>query len=168
MANRFNALLKRLERRRADRYRRTSRNSSEREFGGFYPPTSATVIESAEKFLGFSLPPLLREIYQNLANGGFGPGYGLVGLTGGYTFEDFGELPLVEYHLMLCSAPPEEFRWPPQLLNIAYGGCLFFYAVDCSQAKYPVMLLEGNTQEPISPTFTAFMERWADGLPDMP
>jgi hypothetical protein len=167
VANRFDILLKRLERRRADRIRRTSANSREREFGGLYPPTSVSVIESAEGALGFPLPPLLREIYQNLANGGFGPGYGLVGLAGGYTFEDFGDLPLVEYHLMLCSAPPEDFHWSPRLLNIAHGGCLFFYAIDCSQPEYPVILIEGRHQECVSPTFIAFMERWADGLPDM-
>jgi hypothetical protein len=168
MANCFDALLKRLERRRADRHRRTSANSREREFGGLYTPASVSVIESAEEVLGFPLPPLLREIYQNLANGGFGPGYGLVGLADGYTFEDFGDLSLVEYHLMLCSAPPEDFQWPPRLLNIAHGGCLFFYAVDCSQPEYPVMRTEGDAQECVSPTFIAFMERWADDLPDMP
>src|SRR5436305_15331855 len=103
MANRFGGLLTRLERRRTDRYRRTSANSRDREFGGLYPPAPASVIESAEKALGFLLPPLLREIYASLANGGFGPAYGLVGLSGGYTFEDLGDLTLVEYHLMLRS-----------------------------------------------------------------
>jgi hypothetical protein len=116
MANRFGALLQRLERRRADRYRRTSVNSRDREFGGLYPPAPASVIESAEKALGFPLPPLLREIYVSLANGGFGPAYGLVGLRGGYTLENLGDLTLVEYHLMLCSEP-EDLPWPPRLLT---------------------------------------------------
>lgn len=166
MAHQFDALLKRLEHRRADRGRRTSYNSHGREFGGLYPPASAATIQSAEKDLGFPLPPLLREIYQNLANGGFGPGLGLVGLSGGYTFEDFDELNLVQYHRMLVSPPPEEFEWPPRLLNIAHNGCLFFYAVDCSTPDFPVILLEAHTRKCVAPTFSGFMERWAEGLPD--
>jgi len=168
MTNSFDTSINRLQRRRADRYRRTSATSREREFGGLYPPAPAIVIESAEEALGFSLPPLLHDIYLKLANGGFGPGYGLVGLADGYTFEEFGDLTLVEYHLMLCSSPQQDFPWPPRLLNIAHGGCLYFYAVDCSQPEHPVMRMEGDTGECVSPTFVAFMERWADGLPDMP
>lgn len=56
------SLLKWLEHRRADRHRRTSANSREREFGGLYPPAAVSVIESSEEALGFPLPPLLREI----------------------------------------------------------------------------------------------------------
>ena len=37
-----------------------------------------------ERELGFKLPPLLRALYQQLGNGGFGPGYGLVGASGGH------------------------------------------------------------------------------------
>jgi len=34
--------------------------------------------------MGFPYPPLLRTLYLRLANGGFGPAYGLVGAFGGY------------------------------------------------------------------------------------
>jgi hypothetical protein len=33
--------------------------------------------------MGFSLPPLLGRLWVEVANGGFGPGYGLLGLNGG-------------------------------------------------------------------------------------
>src|SRR5207253_5237760 len=47
-------------------------------FGFVFSPASK------EQLLGFSLPPLLRALYANIANGGFGPGGGLKGVVGGY------------------------------------------------------------------------------------
>jgi hypothetical protein len=52
---------------------------------GLFPPTTSAIVEAAEAKLGFSLPPLLRQLYTEVGNGGFGPGYGLFGLEGGYT-----------------------------------------------------------------------------------
>src|SRR4030042_1292267 len=49
-----------------------------------YPPTSNFVVEATEKELSFKLPPLLAQLYTQVANGGFGPGYGIYGLEGGY------------------------------------------------------------------------------------
>lgn len=49
-----------------------------------FPPTTLLVVEAAEKELGFTLPPLLTQLYTQVANGGFGPGYGIYGLEGGY------------------------------------------------------------------------------------
>jgi hypothetical protein len=50
-----------------------------------YPPVKMAVVEAAETKMGFRLPPLLRELFTQVANGGFGPGYGIFGLEGGYT-----------------------------------------------------------------------------------
>ena len=49
-----------------------------------YPPATEEQLLATEDLLGFPLPPLLRELYKQLANGGFGPGYGLIGVTGGF------------------------------------------------------------------------------------
>ncbi len=40
------------------------------------PPASRAAIEEAEGLVGAGLPTLLKELYA-IANGGFGPGYGL-------------------------------------------------------------------------------------------
>src|SRR5262245_60588102 len=45
------------------------------------PPASPEIVTSTERDLGFSLNPFLKRIYLEVANGGFGPGYGLVSLT---------------------------------------------------------------------------------------
>ncbi|HZS77994.1 MAG TPA: SMI1/KNR4 family protein [Ktedonobacteraceae bacterium] len=46
-------------------------------------PATPQQLAAAEKELGFALPATLRALYIELANGGFGPGYGLRGVVGG-------------------------------------------------------------------------------------
>jgi hypothetical protein len=40
-------------------------------------------LRSAEKALGLSTPKSLRSIYSSVANGEFGPAYGIIGVVGG-------------------------------------------------------------------------------------
>lgn len=47
------------------------------------PPASPAAVARAEAALGFALPTTLRAIYLDVANGGFGPGYGVMGVEGG-------------------------------------------------------------------------------------
>ena len=47
-----------------------------------HAPLPETVIAGVEESLGFRLQPLLRRVYGEIANGGFGPGYGILGLRG--------------------------------------------------------------------------------------
>src|SRR6476660_8954818 len=48
-----------------------------------YPPTTDTQLDAAEQTLHLTLPPFLRRLYTEIGNGGFGPGYGLIGVEGG-------------------------------------------------------------------------------------
>ncbi|GAA4258249.1 hypothetical protein [Dactylosporangium darangshiense] len=43
-------------------------------------PASAAAVAQAEELAGRGLPPLLRRLYLEVGDGGFGPGYGLFGL----------------------------------------------------------------------------------------
>jgi hypothetical protein len=67
-------------------YRRGSRRHIEaRERGWIEPlpplrPASLAAVEATEAWAGVRLPPLLRRLYLEVANGGFGPGYGVAGL----------------------------------------------------------------------------------------
>ena len=171
MPSKYASLLMRLEKRRADRYRITSASDRNRQSGGLYPPAPKSVIVDAEKKLGFHLPPLLREIYSELANGGFGPGYGLIGLTGGYTVEDLSERSLVENYFYDLSLGDEflfngselDVPWPEQLVEFCYLGCQGTYAVDCSDLAYPVRQTDFGTLLKPETTFDELMERWAAG-----
>jgi hypothetical protein len=46
-------------------------------------PVGTATIHQAESTLGFSLPPLLAAVYQEIADGSFGPDYGLLPLLTG-------------------------------------------------------------------------------------
>ncbi|WP_436533006.1 hypothetical protein [Actinoplanes sp. HUAS TT8] len=47
-------------------------------------PALPAAVAEAEKMAGRSLPSLLRRLYLEVGNGGFGPGYGLLGLRDGH------------------------------------------------------------------------------------
>lgn len=51
-----------------------------RRHGFLHPPATVDALADVERRLGHSLPSALRNVYGTLANGGFGPGYGLVGI----------------------------------------------------------------------------------------
>ncbi|MEU4410481.1 SMI1/KNR4 family protein [Streptosporangium sp. NPDC023963] len=46
------------------------------------PPASPEAISQAEEAIGHPLPPLLRRLYLEIANGGFGPRGGILGVAG--------------------------------------------------------------------------------------
>lgn len=50
-----------------------------------YSPASEEQLQATETALGFPLPPLLRTLYAEDANGGFGPGAGIQGALGLYS-----------------------------------------------------------------------------------
>lgn len=95
---------------------------------GLYPPTTMMIVEAAEKTLGFSLPPLLRDLYTQVANGGFGPGYGIFGLDGGY-------------------ADPQIFD--PSSLSQTQGGTLteWYFTYRGKDNQLPELNFEFNTKD---------------------
>ena len=79
---------------------------------------SEAQLVAAERRLGFALPPLLRRLYAEVANGGFGPGAGILGVAGGWatdrrqTVEDL-------HHVMLEAVQENrDWVWPGGLLPI--------------------------------------------------
>jgi hypothetical protein len=58
-----------------------------------YEAATPALVDAFEQSLGITLPRLLRRIYVEVGNGGFGPGGGLLGLTGGYPDSDGRTLP---------------------------------------------------------------------------
>jgi hypothetical protein len=53
------------------------------------PPASPEAVEEAQVMVGYPLPGLLRRLYLEVGNGGFGPGYGILGVRGGHG-DDYG------------------------------------------------------------------------------
>ncbi|MEZ5992162.1 MAG: SMI1/KNR4 family protein [Planctomycetota bacterium] len=108
------------------------------------PPVSAMGLEEAERRLGFALPTLLRRIFREVGNGGFGPAYGLLGLPGGAANED-GKDCVALYELFTAKDPDDpHWRWPNKLVPLGHLGCGMFACVDCSDERGAVVWFEPN------------------------
>jgi hypothetical protein len=122
-------------------------------------PADVATLEATEARLGFALPRLLRRIYVEIADGGFGPGTGL-----------FGTARLVSEYEELRSEPylPRGPRWADGLLPIVDRNPGF----DCVEAASgrvvawdPEGLTERSGERAWQRTFTeisASIEPWLE------
>lgn len=138
------------------------------------PPATGAQIEAAETRLGFALPPLLRRIYSEIGNGGFGPGYGLFPLSGRADdpsgHDGYGVVDL--YFSFRYRYSPLGQRWAERLLPICHWGCSYFSYLDCAVPLTPVIsLAEDNHGDGPwgcainlhAQSFEDWMRRWLDG-----
>lgn len=116
--------------------------------GGDTTPLSLEKMAEAENRLGFQLPSMLRRIYTEIANGGFGHSYGFLGLLGGPVNED-GE-DAVSLYLANRGLDPDDkyWSWPEGLLPIAHLGCAMYHCIQCDEPDAPIIWFEPNPHEP--------------------
>src|SRR5262249_38605907 len=94
---------------------------------GLPAPLSQDEIDRAEERLGYRLHPLLAAVYREVANGGFGPEYQLLSLTGGPTPEQAVD----RYLAARGDGEGTEWAWPEGVLPILNWGCGMYACVDC-------------------------------------
>jgi hypothetical protein len=137
-----------------------------------YPAATRKAVREAERALGFALPEFLKELYFEVGNGGFGPGYGLLGVRGGAR-ED-GRTVVDLYRQMRQPDPADpHWRWPEHLLPIATLGCGMYVCVRCSKPDESVVWFEPNPHVeggswedafiPLAPSVAAWLEAWLAG-----
>jgi hypothetical protein len=137
------------------------------------PPASEKAVAATEKRMGFGLPLTLRRIYLDVANGGFGPGYGVMGVEGGFA-DDLGHTVAEVLEIYRTSDPEDPaWKWPERFLPICHWGCIVYSAVDCSREPSPVYLVDigakgiGEPMEKIlklhKPSFEDWLRDWLDG-----
>lgn len=137
-------------------------------FGFVFPAASEEQLQLTESLLGFPLPPLLRALYVEIANGGFGPGTGLRGVLDGYgkpgtmypnedetiigtyQFESRkGTTTLVEQAMqeeeqsLVCLQIPYGI-WPAQVLPICHLGCVQEACIDSRQRMFIAAPINSN------------------------
>jgi hypothetical protein len=137
------------------------------------PATSADFVTD-EACLGFSIPPLLKAVYLEVGNGGFGPGYGLIGMTGGQP-DDRGNVS-PELYLQFREPYPEEqsWDWPLALLPICHWGCGILSCIRCDAPDFPMVIFDPNVHDDAKSWKDAFfdeaaslegwLEDWASGV----
>ena len=131
-------------------------------------PVDRQTVIAAEDRLGFAFPSLLGRLWAEVANGGFGPGYGLFGLRGGHV-DDASRLPLPDLYLNAIEGPAwERFLgepWPARLVPICDWGCHHQSAIDCSTLEAKVIdLIDGYQRQPKGVSFARWMEDWVNGV----
>jgi hypothetical protein len=107
-------------------------------------PANEKAVAEAEEVNGYRLPPLLRRIYLEVANGGFGPneyGNGILGVPGVKWPDDgyYGEWEDIVDVYRAFSAPhpdiPPSWDVPPYLVWLFDWGCAIWSLVDCRDEK---------------------------------
>jgi SMI1 / KNR4 family (SUKH-1) len=86
------------------------------------PPATSEAVAAVEARLGVGLPPFLRRVYLEVADGGFGPGGGLLGLSAAMTALE---------QMRTGDELPRGRSWPDTLLPVVERDP-GLYGVDCS------------------------------------
>lgn len=133
-------------------------------------------ISKAEEILGLRLPPLLKQLYLEVGNGGFGPGHGLLALI------PSGELHQGRFVVDLCRQYQKSKKWNLSVLPFASWGCGILSCLDLSDNAYPPVYrfepnmpaevtrhyLKGSPYRgvgliPQEVTLSAWLSAWLDG-----
>jgi hypothetical protein len=141
------------------------------------PPVGPGDVAAAEGQLGFRLPDLLRRMYIEVGNGGYGPGFGLVRLgvppRVGLPPEE-AEFDLIGLYRSLVRRYTGSARgeWPAGLVPAFYFGCTVFEFVDGRDPAGPVVGFDQGTEElalalsgerVVAPSLEARLESWLAG-----
>ena len=142
-----------------------------------YPPATEAQLLATEDKLGFPLPPALRALYAHIANGGFGPAFGIIGAIGGFPSKvdfhcdditdgyhtdrgvdhiDIGqfESAFVAHERVLLP----QYVWPDYLLPLCYYGCgmvLYIHAL-----KGSILLFDPVLEGCIMTREASSLEEW--------
>lgn len=124
-----------------------------------YEPATPSDIAKVEKKLGFALPPLLRRVYGEVADGGFGPFYGIYSLKkypGAAQEQTLGEA----YEVLTSGDWPE-----PRLLPIIEWGDAIWSCLDCRRDDGPMVTVSEEASFVATDyDLAGWLRAWLDGV----
>jgi hypothetical protein len=128
-----------------------------------YTPLLEPSVARAERALGRTLPPLLKQLYLTCGNGGFGPN--VRPLVGANDEDDVKRNPFTDPELrgVTSSIVLEALRargaqfWPEGLLCFCDHGCNVESCIDTTRPELPIVRFEprfeDDSEEPTSDSF---------------
>jgi len=121
-------------------------------------PATSAVIEASERAIGCALHPLHRRLLQEVGNGGFGPGDGLIGLSGGTL--DGNERSIVELREVLWLDVDTPLPLP--VVPLCDWGHAIYSCIDCETGV--VLTLSEDGLKDTGQEFHAWLEDWVSGV----
>ncbi|MBN2196106.1 MAG: SMI1/KNR4 family protein [Polyangiaceae bacterium] len=157
-------LIKLLRERVADETTRVDMGSTQA-----YLPATAAAVEAAESRLGFELPSFYVRILTEVANGGFGPGYGIIGVRpGGDVDDDLGSDLVEGYLAQRKNADDPVWWWPSKLVAICNWGCATWSCLDCEHPDGRILTSEsldnGASFHETAGSLHDWLAKWAAGV----
>lgn len=146
-----------------------------------YPTVVHDEIMQVETQIGFQFPALVRELYVQVGNGGFGPGYGILGVSTSIPMDNSLEkwIDLWDYDLdilrtMLDDIPndkrPVYFETlrrmqTGQICTYADWGCGVYTRIDFGDPELPVYTADGSPllERHSSGNLRQWWSDWVDG-----
>jgi hypothetical protein len=124
-------------------------------------PASLEQVEEAEQKIGYPLPPLLRRLYLEVANGGFGPHWGVVGVVPNRPSGDDE----VITDLWYGDEPNDPLHG---LIMIYDWGCAVCSLIDVTDPAGPMYVLDNGRFYSEDMMFRMWIMSWLDGSLEMP
>lgn len=138
------------------------------------PPAIPADVAAAEVALGFAIPQLLRRLYTEVGNGGFGPNYGLEGVPTMPSVPGTADI-VALYEAYDWEPPPEHpaHVWPCGWVPLIGGGCNYIECVDFLCPPHAVALFDPDNSDlerpvveslrPVAASLEARLEAWLAG-----
>ncbi|MFE2086140.1 SMI1/KNR4 family protein [Streptomyces sp. NPDC059460] len=122
-------------------------------------PASLDTVEDAERTIGFPLPPLVRRLYLEIADGGVGPSRGISPLND-------EELAMANSYLDYLNAelaPEDPPAPPPGVLFFCDFGGITWALLDCRHPEGQMWWWDQGDRHKLDLTFPQWMQAWLDG-----
>lgn len=119
-------------------------------------PARPAAIAEAEQVIGFPVPPLLRRLYLEVSNGGFGPG--VLGVRGGFadgTFLDIADL--------YREGPDPSGKVPAGVVLLHDWGCSMWSMVDFRDPSAPMWGVNNGDVFEEDMLLSGWLTAWLEG-----
>jgi hypothetical protein len=134
------------------------------------PPATIEQLAQTESDLGFALPQLLKRMYLEVANGGFGPAYGFMSVTDDEYDPALDDVYILAYHRLATSSDIDgEWQWPEKLISIADVGCGMRWCLDCDNEEIVFFAgdnIDSNDPQTFSEAFIRTGRSLNEGIAD--
>jgi hypothetical protein len=123
-----------------------------------------TDLKAAEKIIGYPLPPLLRRIYLEVANGGVGPFSGIEGVQPHGYMSDGDMLAGYENWHSIELEPDEPPPPPRGVIFLCDYGCAMWTLIDCRHPDGRMWWWEEGERDKLTITLAQWLTAWlSDG-----